>query len=108
MSERVKTYIVSILAAAAICFVFFYFTPLGVKLSYWLQGGRTPEAQTETVNLVELKAEYDKQIDSYNRYKDSANPTQQKWAETARLKANEIAIEYNQHSETKLEIIKGE
>ena len=108
MNERVKTSIVSILLTAAICFVFFYWTPLGVKLSYWIQGGRTPEAQTETVNLVELKAEYDKQLDSYNRYKDSTNPTQLKWAETARLRANEIAIEYNQYSETKLSIIKGE
>ncbi len=108
MSERVKTYIVSILAAAAICFVFFYWTPLGIKLSYWLQGGRTSEAQTEAVNLVELKTEYDKQLDNYNRYKDSTNSTQQKWAETARLKVNEIAIKYNQYSETKLEIIEGE
>ena len=108
MSERIKTSIVSILVTATICFVFFYWTPLGVKLSYWIQGGRTPEAQAEIVNLVELKVEYDKQIDSYNRYKDSTNPTQQKWAETARLKANEAAIEYNQYSETKLEIIEGE
>lgn len=108
MRNDLKTTIISIVLAIIICLVFLYCMPLGVKLNYRLQGGHAPETQTETVNLAELKRDYDKQIDNYNRYKDSTNPTQQKWAETARLKANEIATEYNQYSDTKLSIIEGE
>lgn len=84
--------------------LFFLINPLGIKLGYQLQGGKPPREE-ETVNIDEMLMEYKKQVADYEKFADSDNPTQQKWAETAKEKANQIANEYNKYSNEKLEII---
>ena len=92
MTNTIKVVTV-ILAVILAVILFFYFNPFGIKLGYLLSGGG--EEATEEVDVDSLLMEYNKQVADYSKYKDSTNPTQLKWAESAKEKANRIAFEYN-------------
>ena len=102
-NDRIKIIIyVSIILVSV--FLFFLINPFGIKMGYQLQGGKPPKSE-EKINLDEMLMEYKKQVADYEKFADSDNPTQQKWAETAKEKANQIANEYNKYSNEKLEMI---
>lgn len=73
---------------------FFYLSSIGIKMGYKLNGGKDA-VEDFSENIDELLREYDEQVRTYELYKDSENSTAQKWAATAKEKANDIAFEYN-------------
>lgn len=95
MINQKKEVIIYVVIVLLVILAFLRFTPIGIELSYWLMGGKEPVDESETINFEDIEFEYKKQISIYEKYCDSENPEQQKWAETARQKANELANEYN-------------
>lgn len=94
MNSNVKLFIISLVILFLVLLEFFYLNPEGIKMGYYLSGGHKT---TQTLNRTpaEIQRDYNEQVETYMLYKDEVNQTAQKWAETARQKANSLAKEYN-------------
>ena len=85
---------------------FMFLTPAGIRLGYKLNGGG--QSNNDGSNRAdELLRDYEEQLSTFIKYKDSDNLTARQWADKAKQKANEIAMEYNNiFNENLLEEIK--
>lgn len=93
MSERSEQ--IFIIVICLVLFIeFLYINPFGIKLGYVLSGGKT--TSESSLNLDELRRDYNESVSTYYMYKDSDNTTAAQWAETAKQKANDIAKQYNE------------
>lgn len=73
-----------------------------IRLGYYLKGGSTGYTEDAQQHISELERDYWKFCDTYNRYKDSDNPTAQTWAKNAKDTANSIADTYNEYFEQEI------
>ena len=107
--NKIKFIILFIVIIIIALLWFLYFDPFGIQLGYKLNGGQetTLVESTKTLNQTadEIKLNYIEQVDTYNLYKNSDNITAQKWAENAKLKANQLADEYYNITKINLEKI---
>ena len=87
---RILTIILLIVALL----VFFFHNKIGIRLGYLMNGGGR-EVDSNKMNPDVILHEYYYQVDTYDRYRGSDNPTAQKWAEAAKEKANAMASQYN-------------
>ena len=86
--------VISVTLIALLLLEFFLLNPLGIRLGYFMSGGKTT-VQSSGMMPSELRREYEEMVNVYNLYKDDENSTSRRWAETAREKANSLAEEYN-------------
>lgn len=94
MKESIFKLIVIIVASLVLIFEFLYIDPIGIKIGYMANGGYS-NTEPNQKNADELLRDYKEQLQTYDAYKNSTNPTAQKWAKTALQKANDIAETYN-------------
>lgn len=92
---EIAAHIGLVLFILVILFAFLYFNPVGIKIGYWLSGG-SAENEYEEFEDEELLRDYKEYKSTYEMYVDTSNVTSEKWAETARQKANKIADKYNE------------
>lgn len=90
--------ILIILIVLIVVFTFLYNTQVGIKIGYWLNGGEKIKS-VERDNSAAMLRDYNEYRTTYEKYKDSTNPTALGWAESAKEKANIIADKYNMINE---------
>lgn len=90
--------ILIILIVLIVVFTFLYNTQIGIKIGYWLSGGEKVKSVEEDSSATMLR-DYNEYKTTYEKYKDSTNPTALGWAETAKEKANIIVDKYNMINE---------
>lgn len=94
-------FLITLLILIIVVIQFMFITPAGIRLGYKLSGGGQPNVD-ESNRESELLRDYEEQLSTYIKYKDSENITAKQWAESAKQKANEIAVEYNNISNKNL------
>lgn len=98
MNTNIKMVII-IFALILVVLIITYMTPLGIKIGYYINGGKKQKTTNETDTYKEeLLRDYEKYKYNYELYKESLNPTSKKWSINFMIKANEIAEKFNKIS----------
>lgn len=103
--SKTSTIIISVLSTLLIvAIIFFGFTPIGkqIFLGYDSAMQEAEEVSYQTRKDVEdtcrsMIASYKADVDIYNLYKDSDNPNQKNYADSALIRAVKTANEYNEY-----------
>lgn len=103
--SKTSTIIISVLSTLLIvAIIFFGFTPIGkqIFLGYDSAMQEAGEVSYQTRKDVEdtcrsMIASYKADVDIYNLYKDSDNPNQKNYADSALIRAVKTANEYNEY-----------
>lgn len=94
MQAKISKILIAILLLISLL-VFFFHNRLGILLGYRMNGG-AEEADIHAVDRDVILHQYYNELDTYDRWRDSDNPTAQEWARSAKERADILAEQYNE------------